>query len=157
MLKKYGSCKSLGLVLLRIAVGVPFLVHGIMKLQNMEGTTAFFNTLGFGSFFAWLVALTETIGGALIILGITKGITALLAIIMLVAIFKVKWARGYMAFELDFVLLFATLALACIGPGRCALLRGKLGATGCECEGGDCKGCGDKKEKKNGCCGGGCC
>ncbi len=156
MFKKYCSCKcaDLGLIFLRIAVGVPFLVHGIMKLQNIDGTAGFFSSMGFPAFFAWLVALIETIGGAFILLGLFTQVSAtLLAIIMLVAIVKAKASKWYLGAELEFILLFASLALASVGPGRFAVRSYK-----CMCGGGCGSNCADKKDgKKEGCCGGGCC
>lgn len=115
---------SLGLLIIRLGIGAVFLFHGIQKLSNMEMTVMFFGTIGIGAFFTWVVALVETIGGIALIFGLfTKPFAFLFAIIMLVAIFKVKWSLGFMAFELDFVLLIASLGLVTAGGGSYSLER----------------------------------
>ena len=82
-----GSCgkcfccdKSVGLLIIRLAAGLIFLVHGISKLSDMESTMMFFGSMGLGAFFAWLVAIVETLGGAMLVLGIfTRKAAAMLA------------------------------------------------------------------------------
>ncbi len=140
--------KNLGLLLLRIAVGVTFLVHGIGKLSNMTGTIAFFDQIGFGPFWAWVTALVETIAGAAVILGLWSCLSGgLLAIIMLVVIIGVKWGNPFTggpgAYELDFVLLFASLALASMGGGKFALTGRccKGNSQGCVCNKEGCSTC----------------
>jgi len=88
-----------GLLVLRLAAGIIFIVHGWPKLNpnsEMKGPA------GFGGFlkqmgvplpilFGWLVALLETVGAVLLILGLgTRILAVLFAIDMLVAIFPVK-------------------------------------------------------------------
>jgi putative oxidoreductase len=141
-----------GLFLIRVALAVVFLVHGVMKLSNMDGTIGFFASLGMGAFWAWAVAIVETVGGALMLLGVWTTLTGIaLAVIMLVSIFAVKWSMGYLAFELDFVLLLAALAVATSGAGKlslgnrcgCGCKMCKVdchdGAGTCDCACGTCK------------------
>lgn len=137
--------KSLGLLVLRLFVGGIFLVHGIQKLMNMDGTIAFFGQIGLNSFWAWVVALVETLGGAVLVLGLfVQYASALLSIVLLVAIIMVKYKFGgptllgkFAAGEVDLALLGANLALVCSGGGRYALSKW------CKChkEGGACKVC----------------
>ena len=134
---------KLGLLVLRVTLGGIFLTHGIMKLSNMEDTIAFFGMVEFSAFWAWVVALVETIGGTAVILGIgTRVAASLLAIIMLVAITMVKNGKGFQAMEVDIVLLGLALGVALIGCGRysmCGMNHGKNCKDG-KCES-DC-GCG---------------
>lgn len=158
--------KSLGLLILRLFVGGIFLVHGIQKLQNMEGTAMFFSQIGLNSFWAWVVALVETIGGAVLVLGIfVQYAAALLSIILVVAVAMVKYKFGgpsmlekFAAAEVDLALLGSCLALVCAGAGRISFSRW------CKCHKGDgsCKACaivgcenGNCGEKK--CCDGASC
>jgi putative oxidoreductase len=127
-----------GLLILRLAMGIIFLSHGWPKLNPnspMKGTA------GFGGFlkqmgvplpglFAWVVALLETVGAVLLILGLGTRILAVgFAIDMLVATLVAK--RGFMkvpfmaqqatGWEFDFALLAASLALLFTGAGSIAL------------------------------------
>jgi uncharacterized membrane protein YphA (DoxX/SURF4 family) len=115
----YPTNDRLGSLVLRVTLGAIFLTHGIQKLSNMEGTIGFFGMIGFSAFWAWTVALIETIGGAAVILGIgTRIWSSLLAIIMLVVITKVKSGKGFQAMELDIVLLGLALGVGLISCGK---------------------------------------
>ncbi len=124
---------KLGQLVLRITLGSIFLIHGIQKLSNMEGTIGFFGMLGFSAFWAWVVALVETIGGAAVILGIgTRVAASLLAIIMLVVIIHVK-KGDFKKEELDIVLLGLSLGVGLIGCGSWSACH--------MCHKGNCKTC----------------
>lgn len=110
--------KSAGLLVLRLAVGAVFLVHGIMKLALMHETIVMFQGMGFHPALAWVVAIVETLGGAMLVLGVgTAFAGVLLAIIMLVAM-KVMYPMGLMEVRLPFVLFAAALGIAMTGPGK---------------------------------------
>ncbi len=124
---------KLGQLVLRVTLGSVFLVHGIQKLSNMEGTIGYFGMLGFSAFMAWVVALVETIGGVAVILGIgTRVAASLLAIIMLVVIIYVK-KGDFKKEELDIVLLGLSLGVGLIGCGSWSACH--------MCHKGDCKTC----------------
>ena len=59
-----------GLVL-RVTLGVAFLAHAGLKVFvfTIPGTVGFFESIGYPGFFAYLVILAETGGGAALILG----------------------------------------------------------------------------------------
>lgn len=117
--------RDLGILLLRIGLGGLFLYHGWTKLAAMDGTIAYFASIGYGAFLTWLVAIVETVGGAAILLGVFQGPAAIaLAIQMLVIVFDMKWSKGYAAFEFDLVLAFLLVGLALIGRGRYSVLKG---------------------------------
>lgn len=142
---------SCGLLLIRLALAAVFLSHGIGKLSMMDQTIGFFASIGIGAFWAWAVSIIEVLAGAAMLLGIfTKVSGIVLAIIMLVSIFHVKWAMGYFAFELDFVLLLSALAVVFGGAGKISLARM---CHGCHCH--DC-GHGCACEGKTGACDCGC-
>lgn len=127
-----------GLLILRFAMGIIFLVHGWPKLNPnspMKGTAGFGGFLKqmgmpLPMFFAWVVALLETVGAVLLVLGLGARILAVLfAINMLVAILlaKMRFMKvGFMAqqttgWEFDFALLAGSLALLFTGAGSIAL------------------------------------
>lgn len=131
-----GWCtKHSGQLIVRVVLGLFFLSHGVLKFQDMDNTIAFFASLGFASFFAYLVASIEVVGGISLVLGIyTLTFGTLLAIIQIVAVFKVTaripapsavigFAMGY---GMNLVLAAAALGLAFTGPGRMSLGRGRF-------------------------------
>src|SRR5574341_807349 len=123
-----------GLLLLRVALGITLLPHGWMKL-NPNGPTK--GPGGFGGwlkqmgvplpgFLAWVVALLETVGAGLLILGLGTRIVALGVVIdMLAAILLVKRGMqkaGFMdpqkgGWEFEFALMAQALALFVMGAG----------------------------------------
>lgn len=113
---------DLGMLLLRLAVGVIFIAHGWDKLSDMDSTIAFFAQLGFPAVLAYLVAVIELLGGIALVVGLWTDLAALLlAIIMVVALVYVKMATlkvGLIGYEIDFVLLAANLAIMFVGPGK---------------------------------------
>jgi putative oxidoreductase len=113
---------SVGLVLLRIAVGTIFMLHGKQKLFGMgfAGVTDAFSHMGvpmpgvMGPF----VGLLEFFGGIALILGLLTRVFALgFAIDMLVAILLVKLQSGFSHYELEFLLCMSSAALLFMGGG----------------------------------------
>ena len=121
---------SLGLAVLRVVVGVVFVMHGAQKLFTfgIAGTVGTFAQMGapLPEITAPLVAVLEFAGGAALILGLlTPLIATLLALNMLVATVLVHMSAGFFAseggYELTLTLLAASVALAFTGPGVYAL------------------------------------
>lgn len=120
-------------VLLRLALGCVFMAHGWEKLTGPLGTAEGFNIESWGwsnpTAWAWAVALVETSGGLLIIVGLfTRIAAAALAVLMVVATLKVRLAEGFIGgFELEFTLLMVALALMVTGGGKLSVDRDVLG------------------------------
>lgn len=120
-------------IFLRLALGVVFMAHGWQKLTGPVGTPEGFNIASWGwpypVFWAWLVAVVETLGGLMIAVGLLTRIAALLiAGVMAVAILKVKLDQGLIGgFELELTLLFVALALVVTGGGKLSVDRDVLG------------------------------
>lgn len=111
---------DLAILLLRIGVGIIFIVAGWGKLTGIEGVQGFFGNVGIPlpGIMAWVVALVEFFGGILVLLGAYTRIPyLLLAFIMLVAIFMVKLPDGFSGFRLELMLMLASLSLFFIGNG----------------------------------------
>lgn len=130
-LNKY---RQFGPFVLRVAIGIIFLAHGLQKFGivpggNLAGVTAFFGSIGIPlpGVMAVVVALVESVGGLALILGFGTRIAAiLLSIVMLVAIFVAKVPNGagllgQFSFEFDLALLAGLVALILMGSGEAAL------------------------------------
>jgi putative oxidoreductase len=119
---------SAGLLVLRVVVGVTFLVHGLDKLLDLSSAEQFFASLGIPApgLMAPFVAVTETVGGGLLIVGVaTPLVSAALAIDMLVALLTAHIGEGFFAaeggIELPLLLGGASVALGLAGAGRFSL------------------------------------
>ncbi|MFM1655220.1 DoxX family protein [Brevibacillus sp. B_LB10_24] len=110
--------EDIGLLLLRVVLGLVFLVHGWSKFQGgIDKTVGFFAMLGLPGILAYIVAVIELVGGLLMILGLgTRVIGALFALVMLGAIFTAKLSAGFLGgYELDLILLAASICLLLAG------------------------------------------
>jgi len=109
---------------LRTAIGVIFIAHGTGKF-NPGFVNFLTGPLGLPAEMQIPIALAEMIPGILLIVGVLTRISAsLLSIVMLGAIFYVKEASnltGDGAYELDLMLLAASLVIIVAGPGRVSL------------------------------------
>lgn len=103
-------------IVLRVALAIVFIVHGLPKLTSPGNFVGFFGHIGLPlpSLMVLVVGLVETLGGLALLVG--KGIrpaAALLAADMLGAIVVAKRSMGFLnGWEFDFVLLASCLALA---------------------------------------------
>ncbi|SDQ16004.1 DoxX family protein [Leucobacter chromiiresistens] len=130
-----------GLLIIRIALGAVFLMHGAQKLfeYTIPGTVASFGEMGapLPDITAPLVAVLEFAGGVLLILGLlTRPVAALLAVDMVVALVLVHAAAGFWVaeggWEFVAVLGAGALGIALTGAGSLSLdrplLRGRAPA-----------------------------
>jgi putative oxidoreductase len=122
------TLQSLGLLAIRVALGVVFLAHGLEKAGDLQGTEQFFGSLGIpaAALMAPVATFTEIIGGALLIAGLLTPLAALaLAVDMLVAYITVHAGEGFFAadggYELVMLLGLTCLGLAATGAGRFSL------------------------------------
>jgi putative oxidoreductase len=118
--------KNIGFFLLRLSVGVIFIVAGWSKLTGIEKISGLMSDIGLFAplFWAYLVAIVEFLGGLAVILGVyLRCFAKLLAVIMLVALLTVKINAGFKAARLDIALLGSTLALAFLGGGGWQLVK----------------------------------
>ncbi|MGH9506631.1 MAG: DoxX family protein [Terriglobales bacterium] len=122
----------LGLLLLRAAVGVVFLWHGSEKLSHLAAWQGNFVHMGFPGYFAYISGSLETLGGALLILGLFARLFGLLlAGEMLIALIRVHWPSGPLTdvghYQLPMLLSAGAFAVLVLGPGSLAVdrLRGR--------------------------------
>jgi putative oxidoreductase len=112
-----------GLVPLRLAVGLVFVVHGAQKLFvfGLGGAAGFMAKVGIPlpSVAAVVVTAVEVLGGLALILGLgTRLAATLLAFEMFVAILAVRLKMGFVGgYEFELTLLAASLSLVLLGAG----------------------------------------
>ena len=110
-------------LILRVVLGLTFFIHGLVKFQGgIENTAGWFASIGIPGFMAYVVAVIELVGGIALIIGLgSRVVSALLALIMLGAIFKAKLALGFLGngqmagYELDIALLVMAVSIAITG------------------------------------------
>jgi putative oxidoreductase len=124
-MNRLNALQPLGLLLLRLVLGIIFIWHGYPKLTHPNAMHGVFVQHGLPGYFVTLAGVLEVFGGGLLILGFLTCIAALLlAIEMGVAIWKVHSAGGYLAvhnYEFPLVLAVACFALATVGAGRASV------------------------------------
>lgn len=116
---------SLAHFILRVVLGLLFIIHGYPKLfKNFNGFAGWLNSIGLkpGKFWALVAGAVEFFGGLLLIIGLwTQVVGLLIAVQMLVAMWKVKWGKVGLTdqggWELDLIYLVAGLVLAMTGGG----------------------------------------
>lgn len=105
----------------RLIVGGIFIYTGWSKVSDMGMTIGFFSSMHIASFFTYLVAYGELVGGILLILGLWTEIAGTwLVVIMFGAIWFTR-AGGFMAFGLPLAMLSGLSAILGAGPGKYAL------------------------------------
>ena len=125
---------NLGLLILRVVVGLTVAAHGAQKLfgwwggPGIAGWTQSVTKLRIrpAAPWAWIAALSEFGGGLLFALGFLSPLGSFgIAGAMLVAIATVHWANGFWngkrGYEFNLTLLASAAAVALAGPGADSL------------------------------------
>jgi putative oxidoreductase len=125
---------SVGLLVVRLVVGLLMAAHGSQKLfgwfggHGIAGTGMFLESIGFrpGRLFAGVAASTEVVSGLLVALGFLGPVgPALMLSVMIVAAVSVHWKNGLFATSngIELALFYGTVAfgLALIGFGSYSL------------------------------------
>jgi putative oxidoreductase len=125
---------DVGLLLLRVMVGIAMAAHGSQKLfgafggGGIHGTGEFFSQSGYpaGEAMAVVSGLIETFGGLALILGLLTPLVAAAIVGDMLNAVAVKWTGGFFAptgMEYELLLTVAAASLAFTGPGRYAVDR----------------------------------
>jgi len=124
---------NLGILILRLAIGLTIAAHGTQKLfgwfggPGMQGTTGWLASLGLrpASLWAALASLTEVGGGVLLALGLANPLGPLgVSAAMLIAIILAHWPRFFATnhgMEYALLLLMGSVAAALLGSGTYSL------------------------------------
>ena len=110
---------------IRASIGVIFIVHSLKKFDP-SWETWLVETAGLPPEMRLPIALAEFIGGILLIAGVFTRITSVIfSIIILGAIFNIRWENGFFisqgGWEWDLVMLAAVLSIIAVGPGRVSI------------------------------------
>lgn len=110
MTKRYSE---IGVLLVRVMLGVTMLVHGVSKLTDLNTTLGFFSSLGVPSIMTWLVILLELVGGILMITGVLVPLIAVGFIIEIgTAMILLGFERGYIgAIELEVIIIVLSISM----------------------------------------------
>jgi putative oxidoreductase len=127
-LTQSATLSSAGLLVLRVVVGLTFVMHGVDKLGHLSSARQLFASLDIpaAALTAPFVAVTETVGGVLLIAGLATPLVGVaLAIDMLVALLTARLGHGFFArdggIELEMLLGGASVGIALAGAGRFSL------------------------------------
>jgi putative oxidoreductase len=125
---------NIGLLIIRLVIGVLFIGHGAQKLfgwfggYGLKGTGGWFESIGMkpGVTMALLAGLAELLGGILFTLGLLTPLAGIIiAGTMVIAIVKVHGPNGLWAtsngYEYNLILLAVAIGIALVGPGQYAL------------------------------------
>jgi putative oxidoreductase len=124
---------DLGLLLLRLGLGVVFLAHGINHIiggGKIAGTGRWFDSLGMrpGILHAWVASLTEAGAGLLLALGLLTSLAGAGVVgVMVVALITNHIKNGFFIFrpgegyEYVVTLLLLGIVIATAGPGAWSL------------------------------------
>jgi putative oxidoreductase len=125
---------DVGLLLLRLAVGLTMAAHGAQKLfgwfggGGLDGTGQFFSMSGYpqGRTMAVVAGLSETLGGLGLALGLLTPLAGAAVVGTMINAVAVRWDGGFFmpeGMEYELLLAVAGAALALTGPGRYAADR----------------------------------
>lgn len=125
---------DIGLLIIRLVIGVLFIGHGAQKLfglfggYGLKGTGGWMESIGMkpGVTMALFAGLAEFIGGIMFAAGILTPLASIMIVgTMIMAIVKVHGPNGLWAtangYEYNLTLIAVAVGIALIGPGQYAL------------------------------------
>lgn len=123
-------------LLLRIALGVMFLAHGLLKVLvfTIPGTVQFFESVGLPAVLAYATIIAEIAGGVLLIAGFATRWLALGSVPLLLGAAWVHWSNGWVfsaqggGWEYPVFLAVAALVQFLLGDGAWAMSARRLAA-----------------------------
>ena len=132
MTKFLNSLQPWGALLLRLALGLSMIVHGYQKVSTHAALHHFVHyvvTLGLPYWLGYVSAFTEFVGGIMVVMGLlTRFVSALIAINMLVGLFTVGIHQGFGTYNYIADLAAIAMMLCFYGAGAVALDR-KIGLS----------------------------
>jgi len=109
---------------IRASIGAIFIVHSLKKFD--PSWQEWLISIGMPSEMQLPIALAEFIGGILLVVGVLTRVTgSIFAVILLGAIFHIRWENGFFVsqggWEWDLVMLSVVLTIIAAGPGRISI------------------------------------
>jgi putative oxidoreductase len=128
LLKFLGKHRDTGLLIMRVGLGIMMMIHGLPKLMGgPKAWAAVGSAMGnlgipfYPKFWGFMAAVTETVGGILLSIGIFyRPVCLLLMFVMIVATLK-HYRSGDRFMDKTsrpLELAFAFFGMAFVGPGR---------------------------------------
>lgn len=126
-----------GIALLRLALGVMFVAHGLLKwlVFTLPGAAEFFTSVGFPGWMAYPVTALEIVGGAALVLGLYARPVAVVLALELLGAAKVHLPNGWLfsnangGWEYPVMLAVACIVVALLGDGAFAMKPGPTAAS----------------------------
>jgi len=127
--------QPLALLVLRLVLGAVVTAHGYHKVNgHMHEFAGYVASMGVPAWLGYVSALTEFLGGILLIIGLfTRATAVAISIDMYVAIAKVHWKHGLVGtggYEFPLALAAIAFALIFLGAGPIALDAVRSGGGG---------------------------
>lgn len=137
---KCKNCRDWILLVVRLLIGLLFIMTAIAKFSDIAGTASYISTtwLPAPTFMAWASAIIELLGGLMLILGIHAGGGAvILAVYLVVVTFTFHFKLGDQAqmthFFKNLAIIGGLLGVYSSGGGKFTLVKCKC------CKGLECK------------------
>jgi len=111
---------------IRASIGAIFIIHSLKKFE--PSWQEWLVGIGLPPEMQLPIALAEFIGGIVLIAGVMTRIAgAIFSVILLGAIFHIRWENGFFVsqggWEWDLIMLAAVLFIIAVGPGKISLSR----------------------------------
>ena len=126
LFSKLGNYRNFGLLIIRVGLGIMFIYHGFPKLiggphkwTEIGTATNYVNIHFWPTFWGFLAAVTEAVGGVLLIIGWQFRLVCLFLVINLIVATAVSLANGGLfdaAHAIEDAVVFAGLIF--VGPGK---------------------------------------
>lgn len=130
MLGHFNQFREVGILVMRVGIGIAFVIHGFPKLaggslvwEELGRAMGFIGITSFPAFWGFMAGLAEFGGGILLILGVLfRPACMALAFTMLTAMmFHIGKGQGFSDFSHAMEDGIVFLALLLIGPGKFSL------------------------------------
>jgi putative oxidoreductase len=127
LLKNLGNYKNFGLLIIRVGLGILFIYHGLPKLiggparwEHLGNAAGSVGIHFLPTFWGFVCALTETLGGVLVIVGLAFRLVCILLVLDLIvaAVFTYHVDGSFVAatHAIEDAIVFAGLLF--VGPGK---------------------------------------
>lgn len=130
--RKRGDFRNIGLLMLRIGLGVMFILHGYPKMfggpevWSETGTAIQYFGINFAPmFFGFMAGVVEFFGGIFLILGLffTPSVFFLMVMMIVATTKHLSVADGFVSYSHSIEMGIVFLSLLFIGPGKYSLDR----------------------------------
>lgn len=123
MLIYLATYSDTALLILRLALGIVLVAHGLPKLRDLKKNAEDFNQMGFkpGAFFGSLAAFLEFFGGIAIIIGFMVQPVAALVVgeFIVILLWRILKKHPFVGgWELDLIIFSTAILLLSVGGGN---------------------------------------